>query len=318
MKEEVKVSVVQFASEWLQLDKNIQRMREFVEAEGKAGQELIVFPELANIGYIAPVQPGDPIGIEGMTFSQFATTYVRAAETIPDPTTEALSELTKRYGVYVVMGIAEKHPIVPGTLYNSGVLIGPHGVVGVYHKMHLPLNEKLFFYGGNESEVFPTELGNIGVEVCYDGRFPELSRLLALKGAEIICCIWCIPAALGSVTPSEDSLYHRAYVRAQENGLFFINANRSGKQGNVRLIGHSAIAAPNGTIIAKSETDEEEVIRAVLKEEEMIKYRSVLNIFRDRRPELYGGICAPLSRPYKAPSGHAVAAKEPAGHTEEG
>jgi omega-amidase len=318
MKEEVKVSVVQFASEWLQLEKNIQRMREFVEAEGKAGQELIVFPELANIGYIAPVAPGDSIGIEGMTFAQFATAYYHAAETIPGPTTEALSELTKRYGVYVVVGLAEKHPVVPGTLYNSGALIGPNGVIGVHHKMHLPLNEKLFFYGGNEAEVFPTELGKIGVEVCYDGRFPELSRLLALKGAEMICCVWCIPAALGAVVPTDDSLYHRAYVRAQENGLFFINANRSGKQGNARLVGHSAIAAPNGTLLAKSETDEEEVIRAVLKEEELIKYRTVLNIFRDRRPELYGGICAPLSEPYKAKSGQPLAPKEPSGRNKEG
>jgi predicted amidohydrolase len=197
--------------------------------------------------------------------------------------------------------MAQKHPVIPATLYNSGVLIGPQGVIGVHHKMHLPLIEKLYFYAGNESEVFKTELGNIGVEVCYDARFPEISRLLALKGAEIICCGWAIPATYAKVTPAEDSLYHRAYVRAQENGVFFINANRSGHQGDVRFTGHSAIAAPSGTLIAISETDQEEVIRAVLKEEELINYRSTLNIFRDRRPELYEPICAPLSEPYRSP-----------------
>src|SRR3972149_5813867 len=102
MKTEVKVSVVQFACEWLQRDKNIRRMRGFVAAEAKAGQELIVFPELANIGEITPRLPGDPIAAQGMTNAQFARAYLEAAETVPGPTTEALCELTRRHGVYVV------------------------------------------------------------------------------------------------------------------------------------------------------------------------------------------------------------------------
>ena len=60
MKEEVRISLVQFASQWLELENNIKRMRQFVESEAKDGQELIVFPELANLGYITPFMPGDP------------------------------------------------------------------------------------------------------------------------------------------------------------------------------------------------------------------------------------------------------------------
>ncbi len=276
-------------------------MTQFIEAEAKAGQELIVFPELANIGSLTPVMPGDPIGIKGMTNAQFASTYMRAAETIPGPTTETISEVTKKYGVYVVVGMAQKHPVIPATLYNSAALIGPKGVIGVYHKMHVPLIEKLYFYAGNESDVFETELGNIGLEVCYDGRFPELSRILALKGAEIICCVWAvhtIPHMASAVLPGVDTLYHRAYVRAQENGLFFISANRSGHEGDSPFLGHSAIAGPNGSLLAVSETDKEEVLRAVLKEADLINYRGTLSLFRDRRPELYGPICAPLSESY--------------------
>ena len=252
-----------------------------------------------------------------MTNAEFAATYVRSAETIPGPTTEALSVLTRRYGVYVVVGIAQKHPVVPATLYNSGALIGPQGVIGVHHKMHLPLLEKLYFYAGNETEVFKTELGNIGIEVCYDGRFPEISRILTLKGAEIICCIWAVPGSYGKLAPASDTLYHRAYVRAQENGVYFINSNRSGHQGDVSFTGHSAIAAPNGVLIAKSETDQEEVIRVVLKEDELINYRATLNIFRDRRPELYGLICAPLSEPYSPPSAAAPDPKKSERHNKE-
>ena len=299
MKREINVSVVQFACELLQLEKNIQRMREFVEAEAKAGQELIVFPELVNIGAITPRIPGDPIGIKGMTHTQFATTYLKAAETIPGPTTEALSELTRKHGVYVVVGIAEKHSTVPAILYNSGVLIGPKGVIGVHHKMHLPLIEKAYFCAGNEARVHQTELGCIGIEVCYDSRFPELSRILALKGAEIICCVF---ASFDKVTPSVDGLYHRAFVRAEENGVFFINAAGTGQQGDVRLTGHSAVAAPDGSLIAVSETDQEEVIRTVLKKDDLMNYRSTRNMLRDRRPELYELICTPLLERYNLQS----------------
>ena len=298
MKDEIKLSVVQFASEWLQPEKNAQRMKEFVEAEAKTGQELIVFPELSNTGYITPALVGEPCGYEGMTYAQFATAYVRAAETVPGPTTEALSEVTRRYGVYVVVGIAQKHPVIPASLYNSGVLIGPQGVIGIHHKMHIPLNEKQFFYPGNTAEVFKTDLGNIGIEVCYDGRFPEISRILTLKGAEIICCIWCAPA-LFTVPDAENQLKYRSYTRAQENGVYFISCNRSGWEGKTQLMGHSVVAAPDGTIVAMSQTTDEEVIRVLLTEEWLIRYRSMLTLFRDRRPEMYGLICKPLSEPYK-------------------
>ena len=300
MKEVVNVSVVQFASEWLELDKNIERMRSFVETEAKEGAELIVFPETANIGYITPITVGEPVGFEGMNNTEFASRYVRSAEPIPGPTTEALSELTKKHGVYVVVGLAQQHPLVRGTLYNSGVLIGPLGVIGVHHKMHIALNEKQYFYPGNTSEVFKTELGNIGIEVCYDGRFPEISRILALKGAEIICCLWCIPAIF-TVPDVENQLKYRTYTRAQENGVYFISSNRAGWQGKTQLMGRSVIGAPDGTIIAASETSDEDVIRAKLTDDWLINYRSRLSIFRDRRPEMYGVICKPFSEPFQPP-----------------
>lgn len=289
MKEEIKVSVVQLKVELLRPEKNIARMREFIRSEAEAGQELIVFPELANTGYIAPVNPGGPVGVGDMTFAEFSGAYAKAAEKIPGPTTDSISELTRKYGVYVIVGMAEKHPVIPATLHNTGVLIGPEGIIGVHHKVHLPLNEKLFFLAGDKSEVFHTELGAIGIEVCYDSRFPELARIQALKGAEIICCINAIAKVLAEVTP-QDTLYHRAYQRANENMLYFVCSNCSGIQGSAHCTGRSAMAAPNGTLLAFSETDGEEVIRAVLKEEEIVNCRRALNVFQDRRPELYKDI----------------------------
>lgn len=305
MKETVTVHAVQFASQWLELEKNIEHMKTFVESEAKKGAELIVFPELANIGYITPALPGGAVSFEGLTYTQFASRYVRAAETIPGPTTEALSELTRKHGVYIVLGMAQKHPVIPSTLYNSAVLLGPTGIIGVHHKMHIPLSEKQFFYPGNTAEVFKTELGNIGLQICYDVRFPEHTRILALKGAEIICVPWGIFVVRSSVADGTklnlptDALIHRSYTRAQENGVFFISCNGSGYQGDSQFIGYSCIAGPNGTIIGSSQTSEEDVIQAKLIEEELVSYRSTLTLFRDRRPELYGLICKPLSEPFK-------------------
>jgi omega-amidase len=122
MKEEVKVSAVQFSVEHLQLERNIERMRSFVAAEAEKGAELIVFPELANIGYIKPTMPGESMD-PNESFAEWASRYWRAAETIPGPTTEALLELTKKYNVYVVVGMAQQHPTITGTLYNSAALL---------------------------------------------------------------------------------------------------------------------------------------------------------------------------------------------------
>lgn len=298
MRTNVKVSMVQFASEWLQTERNAARMKAFVEAEAKDGQDLIVFPELANTGYISPLEVEEQCGYPGMNYAQFASAFMRAAETVPGPTTDALSDAARRYGVHVVVGMAQKHPVIPCSLYNSAVLIGPHGILGVHHKVHIPLNEKQFFYPGNTLDVFKTDLGTIGMQVCYDGRFPEITRVLALKGAEIICSPWCVPAIF-TVPDAENSLKYRTYTRAQENGVFFVSCNRSGQEGKTIMLGRSVVSAPDGSFVAASQTSDEEVIRAELAEERLVRYRSKLSLFRDRRPELYDLICKPLSEAYR-------------------
>jgi predicted amidohydrolase len=281
-------------------------MMSYIESEVKEGAELIVFPELCVQGYITPAVLGEDVDFEGMTYGECALKYVQASEPIPGPSTNAISELTKKYNVYVVIGMSQLHPVVVGTVYNSAVLLGPRGIVGVHHKMHIPLCEKQFFYPGNTAEVFTTSLGNIGLGVCYDGRFPEYTRVLALKGAEIVCNIWAIISGAESVAPDPNSIKYRAYTRAQENGFFHVNSNRVGIQGKNKYTGHSCIAAPNGTIIAGSDTYDEEVIRATLYAEDILKYRSFLTIFRDRRPEMYELVTKPFSEPYKCPKAEKV------------
>lgn len=302
MKVELKVSVVQFDAEWLNTKKNVEKMKRFIRDEAANGAELVVFPELCVQGFPSPACLGEASDFDnGMSYADGAYQYVEAAETIPGYTTNEITEVCAECNCYAVFGMAQQHASVPGTLYNSAVLVGPNGVIGVHHKMHLPLTEKNFFYPGSTAEVFKTPIGNIGMGVCYDGRFPEYTRVLALKGAEIVCNIWAIINGSGSVTPDMNSIKYRAYTRAQENGFWHVDSNRSGWQGRYQFTGHSCIAAPNGTIIAGSDICEEEVVRATITREAMIRYRSTLTIFRDRRPDMYGLVTKPLSEPYKAP-----------------
>jgi omega-amidase len=288
VKEAVPVSMVQLDSKWLDREQNASRMAEFVVSEGADHDaDLVVFPELANTGYLDP-----------HTDAEFARKLYAQSETIPGPTTEILGEAARAGGTHVVVGISEAHATIPHVLLNSAVLIDPAGdLVGVHRKVHVCLNEKNYYAAGDAIDVFDTALGRIGLNVCYDVRFPELARIQALQGAEIIVSIWASFVQSGKVPVT--SIRERCATRAMENAVFFLGCNRSGVEGERRFYGHSAIAAPSGETIAASDTEAEEVVRATLLDELLGAQRAYLTIFRDRRPELYGGLLTRLtdSRP---------------------
>ena len=132
-------------------------MKRFAQEEAEKGSELVVFPELSNSCYFTPVVIGQLPSYDSKTSAaEFAVNYVKASEPVPGPTTEILGEVTRKYGVYIVVGISQLHPVITGTLYNSAVLIGPSGVIGIHHKMHIPLNERYYFYPGNTADVYRT------------------------------------------------------------------------------------------------------------------------------------------------------------------
>ncbi|HLB12658.1 MAG TPA: carbon-nitrogen hydrolase family protein [Dehalococcoidia bacterium] len=306
MKEVVKVSLVQFTAQWLDRETNAERMRQFAEEEAKRGAELIVFPETCNIGHCAPICPGDPMEFPGITSpSEFAIKYIKASEPVPGPTTDTLAAVARKHGVCIVVGLSELHPVVPYTAWNSAALIGPSGVLGLHRKWHLGQNEKMFWYAGNRADVYRTQLGNIGIMICYDAWFPELSRILTLKGAEILIAVFQGPNI--PVIMDYERARNFAYVRAKENSVYFLACNRSGKEGKYTMVGHSAVVSPTGRVIAYSDTDQEMVLRAELSEDELVRARTTLTVFRDRRPEMYplvaelpdGGMPAP---PVPAPA----------------
>lgn len=274
MKEEVIVSAVQMPIKLLDVEKNINYIiNSIVKAKSEYNADLVVFPELSDIGYIKEKD------------KKFARQYVKLAKKIPGPYTDELSKQAKKYGIYLVIGLAEKHPEIPGMLYNSAVLISPNGeLIGKYRKVHIPEEEKHYFMPGNLFEIYNTDIGNIGIAICYDGYMPEYPRILAIKGVEILCICWNIASA-NLINPPELLEYMTA-TRAAENRIFVVSSNCIGVQGKINFFGHSLIADPVGNIISKAGT-KETIISAVLKEEILLEERAQLPIFRDRRPEIY-------------------------------
>ncbi len=296
------VSLAQIEIAALDPEGNRAKILEIAEVEARAGSRLIVFPELATTGYVEPMMPGAPVGLGLSNFPDYATRLQEIGETLEGPTVSGLTAIAKQHGACIVVGMALRDPAVAGQMSNASVLVAAAGPLAVYHKVHLWQNEKLLFAPGREFAVTPTPMGKIGMQICYDIRFPEATRALALGGAEIVTSIWA------SFRPDEETesklkleleldpaqFRHRAYMRAQENGVFFVSCNRVGQQSGYQFMGHSVVAAPDGRILAAADCEDEEILRAEIDLGEITRYRSFVNLLNDRRPELYEAVTRPL------------------------
>ncbi|MGH2451029.1 MAG: carbon-nitrogen hydrolase family protein, partial [Candidatus Limnocylindria bacterium] len=210
-----------------------------LEEAAAAGCRLIVLPECATSGYMVASEED----------------AARAAEPIPGPSVEALERACASRGVHCVVGLLERDG---DRLRNTAVLVGPEGLVGLYRKTHLPyLGVDRFVVPGEEPpNVFETPLGRIGIQICYDLRFPELTRALALRGAEIVVHPTNWPAA---VRPLADFLTR---ARAAENRVFLLTANRVGREGGTEFFGRSQVVDLLGSRLAEAGEEREELVVA--------------------------------------------------------
>jgi len=285
MQNRVRVAAAQIEIDSLKPEANLAKIGSVIERIRKEDKpDLVVFPELCNSGYLK--------GRENKDFSEFSKHYCRVAEKIPGSFTDVLCDYAKRFKLYLAIGLLELHPTIPATLFNSAVLINSKGkILGHYRKVHIPGEEKHYFYPGNRVEVYNTELGNIGLMVCADNSFPEQARVLSLKGAEIICVSYARPKGVGF----DPELYHRIVsCRAFENNNFFIACNRVGEEDDIIFEGRSCICGPKGEFLALSQIEREEIIIADLLAEDMVNARIRYSRFRDRRPDLYGILALPF------------------------
>ncbi len=229
--------------------------------------DLFVLPELFTTGY----QFQSAEEARGM------------AETIPGPTSASLTTLAKKKNTFIVAGLAE---IEGDKVYNSSFITGPEGLIGRYRKIHLFDTEKNIFCAGSEPPpVFQLGMARVGVMICFDWRFPETARSLALGGAEVIA------------HPSNLVLPHcpqSMITRCLENRVFAITADRVGVESRIEgetltFIGQSQVVDPDGNVLTRaSETEEEaQVVEIDLARAREKSINTANNLFADRRTDLY-------------------------------
>jgi len=267
----ITAAAVQMAPRFKDNEHNRNRILDWLGEAASMGADLIVFPECALCGYV----------YESLVEAR------EAAEPIPGPTSAAVTQACADLGVWAVVGLLET---ADGDIYNSVLLTGPDGLVGVYRKAHLPvLGVDRFARPGNALDVAETPVGVLGPLICYDLRFPEAPRVLALKGAEIIVHATNWPRASGDFP----DFVTKAAARA--SGVFVISANRVGTERGTTFLGRSQIIPPSGRPLAEADDHSEAIITAEI-DLELARNKRVVHIpgvfeldsFGDRRPELYG------------------------------
>ena len=269
----MRVAVAQIEPKIAEPKRNLDACLAWLEAAAAQGAELLVLPECAIPGYVFDSAE------EALPF----------AEEIPGPSTDVLSAACRRLGVHVVCGLLE----VDGDgLLNAAVLIGPDGLIGKYRKTHLPfLGIDRFTLAGDELPVFDTPLGRIGIEICYDLRFPEVTRALALAGADIVA----LPTNWPVEARANAELLTTA--RAYENSVYLLVANRVGRERTAEFCGRSQIVDPTGTRLAETDAVSEGLLVAEV-DLELARDKSIvpapgeyeMHLFGHRRPELYGAL----------------------------
>ncbi len=220
----------------------------------KRGAQIIALPELFLSPYFCQGEKDDK--------------WFETAESIPGPTTEALSKVARETKTVLIVPLFEK--TAEGKFFNSTAVLGPDGkIIGVYHKMHIPslppdlYAENYYFEKGDKGfTVFDTPYGKIAALICYDQWFPEAARMAAAQGAQILF----YPTAIGwpQIDRAEKNkaeyeawqIIQRSHAIA--NNVFVAPVNRIGLEGNIKFWGTSFVSDPYGRVLAKASTGKEE------------------------------------------------------------
>ena len=260
---DITVAIAQWRAALNDKEANLDAMIKGISGAGEAGADLLIFPELFLTGY------------------NMRNEVFRLAEEIPGKSTERLAEAVKDAGIHLIFGMPEREG---EAIYNSAVLIDPDGGIGRYRKAMLPnfgpFEEGLYYAPGDEFPVFHTDIGSIGMEICYDLFYPEITKIYAGKGAEILVNI--------SGSPSiSRALFERVLpARAIENGAFMLYSNNIGTQLGLVFWGGSRAIGPKGDIIAQGEPYEEGMVLAELKADDLRLARQYRPTRRDTRPDV--------------------------------
>lgn len=251
------------------IEKNQKYISEAVAEAKSMGASIAAFPELMN--YIGP-------------------NYAEHAETIPGPTSDMLCSLAREHGIWIQTGSITEQSESSCPL-NTTMLVDPQGkIVCKYSKLHmfdigikngLGFRESATTSAGNDIVLAETELGTIGLAICYDVRFPELFRLLALSGAEVIFVPSCF-----SLPTGKDHWEPLLRARAIENGCYIVASDQIGRKPKMDSYGKSMVIDPWGEVIARA-NDRPCCFTAEIDLDYVKSVRSQIPSLENRRGDIY-------------------------------
>lgn len=264
-----RVAAIQFEPRLFAKAENLDALLALTEEAARDGAKLIVTPEMATTAYC------------WASWEEVAGDV----EPVPGETTTRFAEIAARYDCWIVVGMAEVDPATD-IYYNSAVLIGPDGPIGLYRKTHAFISEPKWAKDGDLGlPVFETPLGRIAITICMDASYPETARVPALAGADVICfpTNWLLEKS-----PSASWM-----ARAAENRVYFIAANRYGLERGVQFSGGSAIIDPDGSLQSVLDTGDGLVwgwVDPARARDKRLHEASPEDLIADRRPDAYGAI----------------------------
>lgn len=272
----IKIAAVQMDVAFRDKAANLAKVLDRMSAAAKNGAKFIIFPECTLTGYC----------FESLDESR------PVSEPIPGPSTEAIGRLAQQLDCTVIVGLLESDG---GKIYNSAAVIGPQGILGSFRKVHLPYLgiDRFATPGDGPLSALSTPHGKVGINICYDCSFPEPARVLKLDGAQLLA----IPT---NWPRGADSWRHVTNVRALENHMAVVAADRVGEERGFRFIGHSQIVDFTGKLLAEAGETEETIIYAEVDlgaadQNRIIRVPGAYELDRiaDRRPEMYSAITQP-------------------------
>ncbi|MDV3125859.1 carbon-nitrogen hydrolase family protein [Mycobacterium sp. 21AC1] len=275
------VAVAQVSSVLGDPDANIASTARWMHNAAAQGAQLTVFPECTLSGYM----------MDSRTQVEDAAVAITGQRLAP------LIEAASATCTFAVVGLLERDG---DKVYNSAVLIGPDGVAGTYRKQHLPrLGADLFVDPGDGVAPRVYEAGplRVGIMICFDLRFPESARELALGGADVIAMPTNWPLTAGFLAD------HMTRVRAVENLVYVAVADRCDRESDTDFLGRSQVVAPSGEVLVDAGTAEGIVVTSVDVTQSRTKTLTFddppfsLPVFQGRRPELYSALTRPTAPP---------------------
>ena len=258
-------------------ENNLARAVEAATRVASRGAELVTFGECFLTGYRSDE-------------------YLRRYALCLDPLDERIRELEslcRRLDLHIVIGAAVKASAAADSVYNSALVLGPRGFIGAYHKVHLAnivigdnrsFDETRYFTRGSTIPVFETPLASFGVQICRDNRYPEVARIQALKGAQVIVNVTAPDPGFMSFWEAS------TYVRALENHVWYVMSAVVGPQREDNYAGGSRIISPYGEVVARADINREADLVHTIDLGEVASARERGRVLEYRVPSAYQAI----------------------------